>query len=566
MEPDQLIQDGPLKTYLAPLLLAFFLVAAALQGYRLGVGDLSTYIPFILHEHDATLFANDLLIQTLNSHPVYIWKFLSHFLDWISLEALFKGLFLLQVAIVTLSLFLFYRQFFGRNMGWIILLSMLVVGKKSPAMGLYGLNAYHYFHPGALAFGVTLFIYVLLDRGYWILGGILTGSIFLFHPFTAIYASLFFFVKLIVEYKGARRGRLLAGSVLLVLAASPSLLLQLTHLMQARSSPFDVSLWLELVRMRMGRSYFLSMWVPERYFYTLLVFIVFFRFRRHPAFRKVLPVIIAAMIALTTFGLAGVFGVKFFLQLQLARCTYFVYVLALAFIADHIASLRGMPKARKGMIWLFAGYFMMIYPVVEHGPGLIRWGLVIIAVGSLFVIFLRRVRGWRYLYVGIGLVLIVMITGNQVLSTHRLTGRIYDLTGTGPWDDMQVWCRENVPEDEIIMTPFYREGFRCLSRHSIYGSFKDGAPHNYSEGTIFRWWARMRRFGVLLQSPPDLKSFGRLYGANAVKIAKDEGIRMLVYDRRFVRLSGAPLYENERFGVIDLERMPDPEFKVAANF
>ena len=40
-----------------------FFVIACLQGYRLGTGDLDTYLPFVYHESDSSLFKNDLLME-----------------------------------------------------------------------------------------------------------------------------------------------------------------------------------------------------------------------------------------------------------------------------------------------------------------------------------------------------------------------------------------------------------------------------------------------------------------------------------------------------------------------
>jgi len=239
------------------LLLLFFIIMAVLQGYQLGVGDLTTYIPFVLHEYDKTLFDNDLLMETISSHPVFIWKFLSYFLHGFELELLFQVLFYFQVTVIAISVWLFYRHFFGNNFGWLIVLLMLVVSKKTPAMGGFGLNSYQYFHPGALAFGATLFIYLLLDRGYWIIGGILTGLVFLFHPITAIYASLFFTIKLILEYRDVSYRKLVPGVLLLILVSAPSWFPYFRHLIEPAGSDFNLALWFELVKMRMGRAFFI---------------------------------------------------------------------------------------------------------------------------------------------------------------------------------------------------------------------------------------------------------------------------------------------------------------------
>jgi hypothetical protein len=314
-----------------------------------------------------------------------------------------------------------------------------------------------------------------------------------------------------------------------------------------------------LVRMRMERSFFLSMWITDHYFHVAVVLAVLFYFRRHPAFTRVMPIIIATLAALLLKGMAELFSLKFLLQLQLARCTYFIYFLAAAFLANHVAGLTGRLAARD-FIWLFLGYFMMIYSFVDRDSGFVPAAVILVAVGGLAYLFFRRGRSWWPVYRGIGFALILIMTADAVATTYRAAGGFFDRTDSRPWDDIQRWCQTHVAVDQTIMTPFYSDGFRSLSQRSIYGSFKDGAPHNYSERTIFRWWERMARFGIEITPKPDRRRFRVLYHQNAVRIAKEAGIRYLVYDRDWVDYDGIRLYENAGFGIVDLAAAPDPAF------
>lgn len=213
--------NGVLPDVLVFLALLFL---AVLRGYNFSGGDMDTYLPFILHEHDPSLFKNELLLGTLGSHPVYIWKAMAVFLGWMSIQRLMQCAFIVQTVVIGSGALLFFRRFFGPGRGWMLFLVMLVVPVTSGGYGVYGLNPYGYFHAGALAFGVVLMAYTLIDGGRWISGGILTGTVFLFHPVTAVYGAAFFGLRAVMEIVRKKNAwRIVTGSFLLIAIAFPSL-------------------------------------------------------------------------------------------------------------------------------------------------------------------------------------------------------------------------------------------------------------------------------------------------------------------------------------------------------
>jgi hypothetical protein len=536
------------------------ILLAALQGYTYGIGDLDTYIPFVLHHFDPSFFPHDLLIETIEDHPVYLWKFLALFLSFMSPETLFKALFFFQIILNTIAVRWFFRQFFGPGRGWIFVLLTLIVSSSSAAMGKYGLNPYGYFHPAALALGAALISCVLIDQGRWIAGGLVAGSVFLFHPFTAIYAGLFLFFRVVLDFRRVSFPRIASGLLAFLLVSSPSWIPHVQKLLSGPTPGFDKALWLELVRMRMQFSFFMSQWVPERFLGLAVALTALWSFRRHPVFMRTLPIILATLVALVTMALAELFSVKFLLQLQLARCSYFLFVLVCFYLADYLFTLDIDRMPLSGTIWLLLGYALMIEePFGAHDPVWVRFVLILIVLGSLSSIISRRMTWWRPLYIGIGFLMVLFVTGVKVHERYVTSGRMYDLTRTTSWEEIQLWCRENIPKDLVIMTPVYIEGFRCLSWHSIYGSYKDGAPHNYSEKTVFLWWDRMQRLGCVL--PLHVGDLPRLYHENAANAARGEGIRYLIYDTQHARYDGPRLFENDRFGIVDLEQATRPEFR-----
>lgn len=331
-------------------------------------------------------------------------------------------------------------------------------------------------------------------------------------------------------------------------------------------------------------SYYMSMWVPDRFIHIAIALAGLWYFRSHPAFRKTLPIVLTTLVALTTMALAEILSVKFLLQLQLARCSYFLFILLTFFLANFI--MRADKPCRKisHVFWFILGFALMIESPVGDPHNPIRWILLI--AGTVTVIFIigKKPQWWKQLYIGTGVGMVLLATTITVFDTYQtnrnryakemkksvgesseklkgnahyfLFSALYDKTFTTPWEEVQLWCRYHIPEDEVIMTPMYLEGFRSFSRRSIYGSYKDGAPHNYSEATFFRWWKRMRRLGVDVNVPRG--DFPRLYHRNAEAVARQEGIRYLVYDKQIARSHITPLFENERFAVVDLHQATRP--------
>lgn len=534
--------------------LAGFFVLAILQGYQLGIGDLSTYLAFVWHKFDPALLNNDLLIETLGDHPVYIWDAVALLLNIADVQTVFLGLFFTQTALMIAAIFLFYRRFFGENNGWLIVLLTLVLGTSAAAMGEYGLNPYGYFHPNVVAVAIALLAFVLLDRGNWLSGAALCGSVFLFHPFTALYAALFFGYKWLLGFRQTTVFTKIGSAAIFLLISAPSWLPMLPKILASAPPQFDVSLWLDLVRQRMRFSFFASQWVPDRWVHLSLAGFGLWFFRHHPAFWRLLPIVLGTVTSLLLFILADVFTIKFLLQLQLARCSYFLFIILCAFIAHKIATTNDSPKSPL-IIWLLLGIVFMIEDVVDDRTLDVR--LMVLAGLALLLVYLfwRQPAQWRRIYLAGTLAAVLLVTGEKTVERIAETGRIFDTTLTTPWEDMQVWCAQNTPEAATLMTPFYIEGFRSFSKRPIYGTYKDGAPHNYSRKTIFRWWARMQALGVSL--PWNRAAFPALYHQHALPVARENNIRYVIYEKNIALPPVAPLYENQQFAIFEIPALPD---------
>ncbi|MBN1130779.1 MAG: hypothetical protein JXA71_17455 [Chitinispirillaceae bacterium] len=539
-----------LSVVAASVLLAVF------SGFRFSAGDIDTYLPFILHAHDPSLFANDLLLGTLGSHPVYIWKTLAFLLHWTGIGTMIRTVFILQTSLVAFGAFLFFRRFFGNGRGWIFFLLLLLIPVSAPGYGMYGLNPYGYFHAGTLAFGLALIAYTLIDRGWRISSGILTGAIFLIHPITAVYAAGFLFIRGIMDFGNSPcRLRIVAGWLLLVAIALPSLLPAFQKALGAAEAAIDPDFWRSLARLRMNHGYFISAWVPERFIQLAACFaLVLLLWRKHPAWKRLLPIVIVVAGGLLAMTVADLFTIRFFLRLQLGRCSYFLFFLVTAFAADAVTN-PGLWKRDHATLTAWTGAALALLVIygngaLAHQSGWIRPMIVIILAAGAATIALRW---FRPLHPGVLFAffaaMIVTTSIPRSIENFRWT-RSQELRD--PWISFAAGCSKHIPRDRVVMIPLYRQDFRPYALRATYGTWKDGAPHLFCDKTLPEWWRRMQLFGVTLAT--NKRELPGLYHRHAISVARAEGIRYVVFDKTLATTSSPLLSENEAFGLIDLAK------------
>ena len=536
--------------------LLFFVITllAALYCFSFSAGDIDTYLPFILHAHDPALFKNDLLLGTLPSHPVYIWKFLAFFLRWTDIGTLIRMAFILQTLLIASGAALFFRNFFGPGKKALLFLVLLVIPVSSPGYGMFGINPYGYFHAGAVAFGLVLITYTLIDRGFWTVGGILTGSIFLFHPVTALYAAGFFSMRAVLAVVDKKRTRpIVSGAVLLCIIALPSLLPAFHTFLAPKVQLIDPGLWKRIARLRMNHGYFVSTWVADRFVQLAACFAaLFFLFRNHHAFKRLLPVVVVVACGLLLMSLADLLNIRFFLRLQLGRCSYYLYFLVAAFAVDAVANTAPADSRRDKIIrGLSALALLALYGngAITGQPEAARDINTILVVAGIVVVIAGWFNGFHPRILTALLIAIVVTTvAVREPAAFRWTKTREQ---RDPWTAMATECKERIPRDSVVLIPLTRQDFRAFSCRATYCSWKDCAPHLFCDSTLVICWKRFGEFGVTLDVRKS--ELDRLYHDRALAVARGDNIRYVVFDKALARATGPVAYENKGFGLLDLD-------------
>ena len=65
----------------------------------------------------------------------------------------------------------------------------------------------------------------------------------------------------------------------------------------------------------------------------------------------------------------------------------------------------------------------------------------------------------------------------------------------GDWVRMQLWVKQNTPQDAMFLTPPYESGFRVYSERSIVAEWKDGTQQYFDVDYSYEWWARITQIG-----------------------------------------------------------------------
>ena len=538
-------------------LISFILCSITLaifQGYYLDKGDLDTYLPFALHAFDNNLFNNDLLTQTIDSHPVYIWKFYGLLMQFIPLKILFLFSFLIQTVLIALSFIVFYNNFFNNKRAGIILFFIfLIYPISTPGLGRLGLNPYGYFHASAVAMTFALFAMVMLDRKKWIYAGIITGLIFLFHPITAVFATIVYTFTFIFEFFNSKKIKQpLLGFIALLAFGSPSLYQQVIHIFNT-STEIPLALWRSIVESRMNHGFFVSKWPAERFIEVFLFCSIPFFARDKVKLKRLLPFLAAILFTLLLFVVADIFTIKLFIQLQFGRMMLFAWIIGFGSLACFLSesSYKTIKNKYVFALWILLATYSAYAHSINSQFGYARIILIFFILLTISMVFIKNISQKLKLLIPILLLIpVIFLSVNRSVTFYSIWNSISD-SPQSTWRETMEWCRMNTKPDAIIMVPINSEGFRYYSQRSIFVTYKDGAPHNFCNETFLKWWQRMQLFGVKL--PVKKSELNKLYHKGALTVAKQQKINYVVLENKFSKCTThKTVFENKDFTIVDI--------------
>lgn len=93
----------------------------------------------------------------------------------------------------------------------------------------------------------------------------------------------------------------------------------------------------------------------------------------------------------------------------------------------------------------------------------------------------------------------------------------------GDWVSMQLWAKQNTPQDAVFLIPPHHSGFRVYSERSIVVEWRDGTQQYFDIDYSYEWWARITQIGK------NGKGYGDLSPEQLVEICRKYGASYIVF-------------------------------------
>lgn len=335
-----------------PAILAFAVVQVLWCGYQLGVGNQSIQIAFLETLHNPALFARDLMVtSTLEDYPSYFYRLLALLRAEADVPSLYAAGHLIATAAVLAAMVLLCRTLFRDRWSGLAVILLLLAGHHA-ALGGDGLYSTGFTHTWA-SLPLGLLALVLFYRGWRFAAFALVGLLMNLHALEAGYLALFFGFWSLWHLRTLGWGRWLALIAVLIVCASPTLAMMLAH---RQSYGPD---WLQLMHIRSADHSFPSTWwqvgdagVPRMLMLVALAAVAMSLSPRGEHRRTTaLFALAAALICAAGYVLTEIWPLPLAVRAQLFRCTRFVALIALAYIARGVVVAVGLARDGQAPRW-----------------------------------------------------------------------------------------------------------------------------------------------------------------------------------------------------------------------
>ena len=130
------------------------------------------------------------------------------------------------------------------------------------------------------------------------------------------------------------------------------------------------------------------------------------------------------------------------------------------------------------------------------------------------------------------------------------------------WKDVQVWCKNNTPENTLLLTPFHIRGFRSFSERNIFFQYRDAPLMTYYYVVYDELMKRVRMIDISIKDLPTptefqlfVKDIYQNYTAEDVKkLAEELPIQYIVTEYNHT-LDLPEMYRNSHFTVYRLNEI-----------
>jgi hypothetical protein len=203
------------------------------------------------------------------------------------------------------------------------------------------------------------------------------------------------------------------------------------------------------------------------------------------------------------------------------------------------------------MMASFIGCIVILLSTVTHSSTLYFLDIGTLKLGwfrllgfslSMFAIYILEALKWisskEKSVVSLFLVLMTM----SIVSIYMHSTSDTNANRIRDWKDIQLWSKETLPFDSMIIVPPYLQGFRIYSERSIYVDWKDGGQSIFSVSFALEWKKRM----------DELRNYSSLREEDFSNISRKSGAKFIVVEKP-KKLDFQKLYENKHFIIYEIE-------------
>lgn len=476
--------------------LIFYLLSLFVSGYDVFVNNHDLQIPLLKIINDPTLYPGDPFVQTLGRYASYLWYAVAWGTQFISLERLFFGLFLIERMLVIA---------FAGYLAWIVSEKsrLATIGAMAmfalvplPILG-DGTIVANYFEQTGLCVALLLLAAAFFYDQKPFLWAVVLAAGFYCNSMYGVYAFSYFGVWFLVD--SAQRAKWktwVAALVLFGVLAFPVIRLSTSLILP---EAVDSGLWLETARVRLPHHLFPLTWAGDAFlrFGLILVAILALVHQQKESRSKIFSYSLAATVVclgwlVLAFLAAYVFKSPALLMLQSARAIdFWCCFCGIALIASVAYSLE-----KKEQPWPLytAAFFIAVFIWHFQRPEL----------GLLFLLFLvwqpfrkHVLKDGNTERLAVIVVLLVSMVAIGSINTRLDTGgTVLSSRQNAPLYGVCGWVRENTAKQATFLTHPMMGGFRALAERPVFFSWKDGSAILWDRGYVNIWTGRLFTYRV----------------------------------------------------------------------
>ena len=511
-------------------------------GHYYGRVDQGFLIAYAKKLSNPNLFPNDLLMNTMaNTVPSYLWEAVAKIYPHINLELLLTSLHFIFRFLFFLGIYLLTLLVTGRKE--VAYLNVFFWFTSKPSLGHE--IFYNNFVQSSFTYPLLIFSSYFFLKNNYLFSFISVILAFLAHPpLTFLLVIIFFFIlarekkfNLLVKYA-------------LSFAVCVLPLYGRIQTVVSQSGAYDAA-WLKLMRIRsaghiLPSAWGMSSWLPA--LLALLFLVIFFRYYLESIPNDILRkfkffIFVPLVFIIISIIFGGIIPIPRVLAITPFRTSNLFSIFAS--IVTSLCLWR-MLQNKNYAIALLGAVVSFFYFFNQYS---LQFPKLFVVTLPLYITF------FHFLHNNLKLLFVLLLSFTTILIPYMYKrNQLRTDIEYKKWVDIQLWAKNNTPNDSLFIVPPYLESFRLYSERPILADWKDGGAGFFSPNFLKIWWGRMEELGISRQNYSDTyqrQAYNSLTPAKAAELLKKYNAKYIIFEKQ-PQHDLMKKYENDYFTVYSL--------------